>query len=87
MEEQLIEMIWYKNRVKRNKYINININNFINIVSTIRSFGDIIVNGKITKSEVDKQPSNLLKAILQFVEKIRAKSKEDKNKDQILMKV
>ena len=59
----------------------------INIVSTIRSFGDSIVNGKITKSEVDKQPSNLLKAILQFVEKIRAKSKEDKNKNQILMKV
>ena len=56
--------------------------------------GDSIFNGKITISEADKQQSNLLKAILQFKkailqfnDKFRPRSKADKDKKQILMKV
>ena len=56
--------------------------------------GDSIFNGKITISEADKQQSNLLKAILQFKkailqfnDKVRPRSKADKDKKQILMKV
>ena len=49
--------------------------------------GDSIFNGKITISEADKQQSNLLKAILQFNDKVRPRSKADKDKKQILMKV
>ena len=56
--------------------------------------GDSIFNGKIIISEADKQQSNLLKAILQFKkailqfnDKVRPRSKADKDKKQILMKV
>ena len=49
--------------------------------------GDSIFNGKITISEADKQQSDLLKAILQFNDKVRPRSKADKDKKQILMKV
>ena len=48
---------------------------------------DSIFNGKITISEADKQQSNLLKAILQFNDKVRPRSKADKDKKQILLKV
>ena len=48
----------------------------------------------MTISEADKQQSNLLKAILQFKkailqfnDKVRPRSKADKDKKQILMKV
>ena len=56
-------------------------------VPTIRSFGDSLFNGKITISEADKQQSNLLKAILQLNDKVRSRSKADKDEKQILMKV
>ena len=39
------------------------------------------------KNEADKQPSNLLKAILQLDDKIRPKSKPAKDKKQIILKV
>ena len=54
-------------------------------VPTTRSFGDSIFNGKITKSEADKQPRNLLKVILQLDDKIRPKSIADKDKKQKIM--
>ena len=49
--------------------------------------GDSIFNGKITISEADKQQSNLLKAILQLNDKVRSRSKADKDEKQILIKV
>ena len=49
-------------------------------IPTIRSFGESIFNGKITISEADKKQSNLIKAILQFNDKVRPRPKADKDK-------
>ena len=39
----------------------------------IRSFGDSIVNGRITISEANEKQSNLLENILQFNYKVKSK--------------
>ena len=47
---------------------------------TIRSFGDAIFTGKITLSEANKKQSNLLDVISNFNNKVRPRSKVDKEK-------
>ena len=58
---------------------------------TKRSFGDNIFSVKITISETDKKQSNLLNVISNFNDKVRPRSKADKEKktknNAILMKV
>ena len=49
-------------------------------IPTIRSFGDIIFNVKIAISETDRKPSQLLEVISQINDKVRPRSKADKNK-------
>ena len=67
---------------------NVNRNNMIyysskepfdfNVFKTIRSFGEIIYNGKITLNEADQEQSDLLEYILSFNNKARPKNKNDK---------
>ena len=47
---------------------------------TIRSFGDIISNGKVTLGKADKKENNLLRNILEFNTRVRPKSKGDEKK-------
>ena len=56
-------------------------------IPTIRSFGDGISNGKIATSEADKKQNNIMKAILQFNDKVRPRSIANKDKKERLMKV
>ena len=46
----------------------------------------IVFYGKITVSEANKQQRNLLKAILQLIDKVRPRSKADKVKNKCLWK-
>ena len=50
-------------------------------LQTIRSFGDIIFNGRLIISESDKKQSNV-ENILKFNDKSRLRSKTDKEKKQ-----
>ena len=50
-------------------------------VSTTRSFGDSIFNGKISVSEVNKKQRSFLNAILHFSSNVRPRSKADKEKN------
>ena len=43
----------------------------------IRSFGESIIDGKITISEADKDQSNLLENIVEFNNKSRPRTKKD----------
>ena len=47
---------------------------------TIKSFGDIISNGKVTLGKADKKQNNLLRNILEFNTRVRPKSKGDEKK-------
>ena len=49
---------------------------------TIRSFGDSIYNGTISIDETDMDQTNLLENIVNFCNKFRPRSKEDKDKKQ-----
>ena len=53
----------------------------------IRSFGDSIFTGNITISEANEKQSNLLDVILNFNNKFRPRSKADKDKKAIFMKM
>ena len=52
-------------------------------LQTIRSFGDIIFNGRLIISESDKKQSNV-ENILKFNDKSRPRSKTDKEKNNAL---
>ena len=52
-------------------------------LQTIRSFGDIIFNGRLIISESDKKQSNV-EDILKFNDKSRPRSKTDKEKNNAL---
>ena len=60
---------------------------------TIKSFGDIISNGKVTLGKADKKQNHLLRNILEFNTRVRPKGdekkmkKEMKRKKEIIMKV
>ena len=49
-------------------------------IQTIKSFGDNIYNGKITKNEADKKQINLLNSILEVYNKAKPRSKAAKEK-------
>ena len=49
-----------------------------NAFKTIRSFGENIYGGKITINEADQEQADLLEHILNFNNKARPKSKDDK---------
>ena len=51
---------------------------------TIRSFGDDIYSGKITKNEADQEQSDLVEYVLNLDQKARPKNKDDKKKIYIL---
>ena len=53
----------------------------------IRSFGDSIYTGKINIDDVEMDQSNLLENMVKFINKSRPRSKEDKEKKEILTKV
>ena len=48
---------------------------------TIRSFGDNIYTGKITINETERDQSNLLENMVEFNDKSRTRSTEDKHKN------
>ena len=48
----------------------------------IRSFGDSILNGKVTISEADKNQSNLFEKVLEFNTKVTQDLKQIKRKKQ-----
>ena len=52
----------------------------------MRSFGDSVFTGRITISEADKRKSILLDVISNFENKIRPRSKADKEKKKDCMK-
>ena len=49
-----------------------------NAFKTIRSFGESVYSGKITINEADQEQADLLEYILNFNNKARSKSKDDK---------
>ena len=51
---------------------------------TIRSFGDDIYSGKITKNEADQEQSDLVEYVLNLDQKARPKNKDDKKNIYIL---
>ena len=51
---------------------------------TIRSFGDHIYSGKITKNEADQEQSDLVEYVLNLDQKARPKNKDDKKNIYIL---
>ena len=51
---------------------------------TIRSFGDDIYSGKITKNEADQEQSDLVEYVLNLDQKPRPKNKDDKKNIYIL---
>ena len=54
---------------------------------TIRSFGESIYAGKINIHEAEMDETNLLENVVKFNNKSRAKTKEGKNKNEILLRV
>ena len=54
---------------------------------TIRSFGECIYAGKIAIDEAEEDQTNLLKSIVEFSEKFRPRTKQGKDKKEILIKV
>ena len=54
---------------------------------TIRSFGQSIYAGKINIHEAEMDETNLLENVVKFNNKSRAKTKEGKNKNEILLRV
>ena len=54
---------------------------------TIRSFGESIYAGKSSTDEAEEYQSNLLENIIEFNEKSRPRTKEGKDKKEILMKL
>ena len=51
---------------------------------TIRSFGDDIYSGKITKNQADQEQSDLVEYVLNLDQKARPKNKDDKKNIYIL---
>ena len=73
------EKLFYKSN--KNKY---NFKNF----QTLRTFGEDIYNGEITLEEPDKDQSNLVEKINDFIEKTRPKSdKKRQEKENVEKKV
>ena len=54
---------------------------------TIRSFGDSMYNCKLNIIEAEEDQNNLLNNIVEFDNKSRPRSKEGKDKKEIVMKV
>ena len=54
-------------------------------IKMIRSFGESIIDGKITISEVDKDQSNLLENIVEFNNKSRPRTKKDSMQKETLL--
>ena len=55
------------------------------IFKTIRSFGDDIYSGKITINEASQEHADLVEYILNFNNKARLKSKDDKKNKMFLI--
>ena len=55
------------------------------IFKTIRSFGDDIYSGKITINEASQEQADLVEYILNFNNKARPKSKDDKKNKMFLI--
>ena len=82
VKNEIDEIKKSENKIKR-KYLKYETNRYVNDFQqfeTIRSFGDSIYIGKISIDEADMDQTNLLDNIVDFNNKSRPRSREDKDK-------